>query len=191
MGLYTLLNEDLEAMGAPRKGFWGILSALFFRLDFCAVFLFRLSVACRKYGCFGRFLSFLLWRLNAFVNACDLRPQAEIGPGFSLPHPMGVVMGPIVAGKRLTVHQNVTIGRSRSSDEYGGVSTRAVLGDDVMIYAGAVLLGGIKVGNKASIGANAVVLSDVPEGHTAFAMPARCLPPKKTEPSPDQDSIKV
>lgn len=178
MELFDLLNADLEAMQASRKGALGILLAFVFRLDFCAVFFFRVSVACRKYGKIGRGFSFVFWRLNAFVNACDLRPQADIGPGFCLPHPMGVVIGPIVAGRNLTVHQNVTMGRARSDDEYGGPSTRAVIGNDVIIYAGAVLVGGVTVGDAARIGANAVVVSDVPAGQTAFTMPARCMPSK-------------
>lgn len=179
MRLSEILHADMEKMQIAPKGFFGGLLAFVFRLDYCAVFLFRLSVACRKYGKIGKAISFLCWRFNAFLNACDIRPDAEIGPGLSLPHPMGVVIGPIIAGKGLCVHQNVTIGRSRSDDEYAGAASRAIIGDDVMIYAGAVLLGGIKVGDRANIGANAVVLSDVPDDQTAFTMPARCLPAKK------------
>lgn len=179
MDLYTLLLADLEAMQGVQAGLLGLLAALFLRLDFCAVFFFRLSVACRKYGKIGRGFSFFFWRLNAFLNACDIRPQAQIGPGFSLPHPMGVVIGPVTAGRNFMVHQNATIGRAHSRDEYAGPSSRAIIGDSVTIYAGAVVLGGVKVGDGASIGANAVVLSDVPAGETAFAMPARCLPAKK------------
>lgn len=176
-GLWETVRGDRLSMGMKEKGFLPALAAFFVRLDFPAVLLFRLSVACRGKGWLGRMMAFVFWRLNVLMNGCDIRPDAQIGPGLSLPHPVGVVIGPIVAGKNLVVHQNVTMGRGQSDDDYKGVSSRPVLGDDVIVYAGAVIVGGVTIGNKARIGANAVVVSPVPDGHTAFAMPARCLPP--------------
>ena len=178
MRLSEILRADKQAMGIKNLGFLGTVSSLVFRLDFPAVFLFRLSVSCRNYGWLGRAFSFLFWRLNALFNGCDIRPEADIGPGLSLPHPVGVVIGPIVAGKNFLVHQNVTIGRSQTDDEYSGKESRAIIGDNVVIYAGAVIIGAVKIGNAARVGANAVVVSDVPAGQTAFTPPARCLPSK-------------
>lgn len=178
MSFFEVLRADMRAMGIKNIGPIGMLSSLVFRLDFPAVLLFRLSASCRKYGWIGRAFSFIFWRLNALLNACDIRAEAEIGPGLSLPHPMGVVIGPIVAGNNLLVHQNVTIGRSQTDDEYTGQDSRAVMGDDVILYAGAVIVGAVRIGNGARIGANAVVVSDVPDGRTAFTPPARCLPAK-------------
>jgi len=175
MTFLSLIRADMVGMEIKNQSVLSMIGCLVFRLDFLAVFLFRLSSTCRKYGWIGRVFAFIFWRLNAFINACDLRPEADIGPGFSLPHPMGVVIGPIKAGKNLIVHQNVTMGRTRFDDADTHPGDLACLGDDVVIYAGAVIIGCIKIGNRARIGANAVVLSDVLDGQTAFAVPSRRL----------------
>ena len=65
----------------------------------------------------------------------------------------------------------MTIGFTRPDD-------RPSIGDDVFVYAGAKVLGDVTVGDGACIGANAVVLEDVPAGATAVGVPARILPPK-------------
>jgi len=178
MTFLSLLRADMVSMEIKSQSVWSMILCLVLRLDFLAVFLFRLSVASRKYGWIGRVFGFVFWRLNAFINACDLRPEAEIGPGFSLPHPMGIVMGPIRAGKNLVIHQNVTVGRSRYDDAESHLGDLACLGDDVVIYAGAVIIGCVKIGDHARIGANAVVLGDVLEGQTAYTPPARRLSAK-------------
>jgi len=176
MSFLSTLRADMDAMGIKGRSVLSMAAAFFLRLDFCAVLLFRAASASHRRGRMGRFFGFVFWRLNVLINGCDIRPEADIGPGLSLPHPMGVVIGPVSTGSRLTVHQNVTMGRARSLDEYAGIKSRPVLGDDVMIYAGAVIVGAVSIGDRATIGANAVVVSDVPEGSTAFAPPARCMP---------------
>lgn len=175
LGFFATLSADAASMMIEPRHFGALLLAFFMRLDFLAVFLFRASSWCRKRGWLGRVFAFIFWRLNVFVSSCDIHVDADIAPGLSLPHPMGVVIGPVKIGKNAVIHQNVTMGRAQSTDEIGNGYGRAVIGDDVVVYAGAVLIGAVKVGDKAQIGANAVVVSDVPEGATAFAMPARCL----------------
>ena len=61
-----------------------------------------------------------------------------------------------------------------------------MIGDDVFVYAGAKVLGNVTVGNGATVGANAVVLADVPAGYTAVGVPARLLPPKSIRPPADR-----
>lgn len=87
--------------------------------------------------------------------------------GLILPHPYGVVIHQNShIGSGCAIWQNVTIG----SDEEGNVPR---IGSNVRIYAGACIIGAVVVGDNAIIGANAVVLSDVPPGHTAVGVPAR------------------
>ena len=85
------------------------------------------------------------------------------------------IVRPIVAARRVGancwINQQVTIGFDRPGE-------RPVLGDRVSVFAGAKVLGNVTVGDGARIGANAVVLEDVPPGHTAIGVPARLLPPK-------------
>ena len=79
-----------------------------------------------------------------------------------------------VMGRNCTLRHDVTIG-TRSGDH-----DVPVLGDDVEIGAGAKILGSIRIGNRVSIGANAVVLDDVPDDHLAVGVPARVFPKRKT-----------
>lgn len=92
----------------------------------------------------------------------------------SMPHPVGVVIGsdsPI--GNNCTIMQNVTIGVRNIKDNQS-----PTIGDDVLIGAGAAVLGDIKVGDGAKITANSVVLSDVPAETTVAGIPAKTVNPK-------------
>ena len=103
-------------------------------------------------------------------SGAELRPTSSIGPGLVLKHTTGIVVGgEVVAGERLTLHQNVTIGDRRP---FGGQPT---LGDDVTLGAGACVLGPITLGDRVSVAANAVVLEDVPSDSLVGGIPARVL----------------
>lgn len=106
-------------------------------------------------------------------TGCEIRPEAQIGPGLLLHHPVGIVIGRgSRLGKGCTVLQNVTIGERYSpADDH----SYPEIGDNVTICAGAVLLGGIVVGSKSVIGANSVVLADLPNGSLAVGAPARAV----------------
>ena len=102
------------------------------------------------------------------IRACavEIHPAADIGPGLALGHGVGIVIGhAVVAGRDLALLQGVTIGHGR--DPSAG---QPRLGNRVLIGAGAVLLGGIVVGDNVKIGANSVVLADVPAGTTVVGV---------------------
>ncbi len=96
---------------------------------------------------------------------------SDIGPGLFIQHGFATVVAARRVGRNCWINQQVTIGFTRAED-------RPTIGDDVFVYAGAKVLGDITVGNGARVGANAVVLTDVPERYTAVGVPARLLPPK-------------
>lgn len=177
MTFWDTLRADMVAMKIEKTNGLTMLKSFFMRLDFIAVFLFRVSSHFSKGGYLSRGFSFFIWRMNVLLNSCDIRPQAEIGPGFSLPHPMGVIIGRIKAGKNFQVHQNVTLGRGKSTDPNDGGNCRPTVGDDVTIYAGAVLAGGIAIGDGAKIGANSAVFRDVRAGYTVFPPQPIYMPP--------------
>lgn len=103
------------------------------------------------------------------ITASDLDIRASIGRGLKLPHPGGVVIHPnAVVGEDCMIMQQVTIGQLASGDV-------PIIGNGVYVGAGAKILGKVVVGDKARIGANAVVLKDVPAGCTAVGVPARIL----------------
>jgi serine O-acetyltransferase len=119
---------------------------------------------------------FVRWRLaplallphwvNKWLNGCVIGVKAQFGPGFVLVHPVGVVINSAVRGGcNVWLESSVVIGDNR-----GGVP---VLGDDVFVGSGAKVIGGLTIGSGARIGANAVVLHDVPAGATAVGIPAR------------------
>lgn len=96
---------------------------------------------------------------------------SEIGPGLFIQHGFATIVAARRVGANCWINQQVTIGFTRPDD-------RPSIGDDVFVYAGAKVLGDVTIGDGACIGANAVVLEDVPAGATAVGVPARILPPK-------------
>jgi serine O-acetyltransferase len=92
----------------------------------------------------------------------------EIGPGMTIAHGHGTIVTAARIGRNLWIHHQVTIGWSYG----GGLPT---LGDDVFVGVGAKILGDLEIGDGARIGANAVVIEDVPAGATAVGVPARLV----------------
>lgn len=95
-----------------------------------------------------------------------------IGPGFVLPHPGGIVLGSAEIGANVVVFQNVTLG-ARAFDGTFNPGTRPVIGDGVVIGAGAVVLGPVVIGDGSTVAANSLVTCDVPAGATALGVPAQ------------------
>jgi serine O-acetyltransferase len=109
-----------------------------------------------------RKLYVLRYRFWSVVTGSDIPLLLQAGGGLLLPHPNGVVIHPKAKiGINCLIHQQVTIG---TKDE--GREDVPVIGDHVKIYAGAKIIGPIRVGAHATIGANAVVLADVPDNAT-------------------------
>lgn len=104
----------------------------------------------------------------------DISIGDEIGGGLYIPHPIGTVIAVKRMGSNCTIISNVTI------DRYNDQAFPEI-GDRVFIGAGARVLGGIRIGDDAVIGANAVVLEDVPAGVTVVGIPARPVRRKGTD----------
>lgn len=119
---------------------------------------------------------FLLHRIQSRYGIyLPLRQVVPLSTDF--PHPTSIVIGDGVSlGERVTIYQGVTLGGARRGDWKAG--NYPVIGNDVVLFAGAVVIGKVTIGNRCTIGANAVVLTDVPDGHTAVGAPARILAPK-------------
>jgi serine O-acetyltransferase len=173
-GVCELLRQDLQRQKLQNVTFLTILSHLR-RAGFSATFLYRLAAASTRKGAFGKFTANFLTRLNLMINSCDIHPEAVIGPGFMIAHPTGAVIGRSVIGRDVTVQQNVTLGMRQFIGDETDPANYPTIGDNVCISAGAVILGPIKIGDGAVIGANAVVLQDVPEHCTAVGVPARII----------------
>ncbi|MCU0731256.1 MAG: serine acetyltransferase [Hyphomonas sp.] len=105
---------------------------------------------------------------------CYIARQAQIAPDLTLPHPVGIVIGTgVQIGHGCTIFQNVTLGAARLGE--GRLNLYPTLEDGVTVFAGAVIVGPVRIGAGATIGANSVVLHDVPAGAVAVGSPARIL----------------
>ena len=127
-------------------------------------------VAHRLYALGVPLLARLVAELAHGKTGIDIHPGARIGPGLFIDHGTGVVIGETaVLGQRVRIYQAVTLGaKSFPTDEQGhpikGQPRHPTVEDDVVIYAGATVLGRVTIGRGASIGGNVWVTHDVPPG---------------------------
>jgi serine O-acetyltransferase len=113
-------------------------------------------------------LVFLFNKLNAVCCQCIIGRGAEFGPGFVLIHSQGIVINSSVqGGESVYLEHQVTIGAER------GANPR--IGSNVFIGAGAKIIGDVTIGDGARVGANAVVVADVPPHSTVIGVPARVV----------------
>jgi serine O-acetyltransferase len=111
-------------------------------------------------------------RFWSLVAQADIPLETQIGGGVWLPHPNGVVIHPAaIIGPNCLIFQQVTIGVAEGAHA-------PVIGGHVDIGAGAKIIGGVRIGDHAVIGANAVVTRDVPADSVARGNPARAFPRK-------------
>jgi serine O-acetyltransferase len=145
-----------------------------------AVWLHRPAHWCWNHGFkwLGRFIS----HIARWLTGIEIHPGAIVGERVFFDHAMGVVVGETAEiGDGCTIYQGVTLG---GTSLYKGTKRHPTLGKDVVVSAGAKVLGGFEVGDGAKIGSNAVVIKPVPAGATAVGIPARIIPSKTGE-SPD------
>ena len=112
--------------------------------------------------------------LNMVVFGLEVPSQLEIGPGLILPHAQGTVLGAARIGRNATIFHQVTLGASVADYGYN-LALRPVVENDVTISVGAKVLGAVTLGSNCSVGANAVVLQNVPIGALAVGVPARII----------------
>jgi serine O-acetyltransferase len=138
---------------------------------FHAVWMHRVAHACWQGGFkwLGRWLSH--W--SRWLTGIEIHPGAFIGNRVFIDHGMGVVIGETaVVGDGCTIYHGVTLGGTAL---YKGEKRHPTLGRDVVVGAGAKVLGGFEVGDGAKVGSNAVVTKPVPAGATAVGNPARII----------------
>lgn len=119
-----------------------------------------------------RFLARAISNYNRFITGIEIHPGATIGKGLLIDHGTGVVIGETtVIGDNCTIYQGATLGGTGKDTG----KRHPTLGNNVMVGAGAKILGPFTVGDNCKIAANAVVLEEVPPGCTCVGVPARIV----------------
>lgn len=127
-------------------------------------------------------------QISRFLTGIEIHPGATIGDGLFIDHGMGVVIGETaVIGNNCTIYQNVTLGGTGKQTG----KRHPTLGDNCFIGSGARVLGNITLGNNVKVGANSVVLKDVPDGATAVGVPAKFIVRPTTVSSTTTSSVPV
>lgn len=116
------------------------------------------------------FLARLISQISRFFTGIEIHPGAKIGRGLVIDHGMGVVIGETAEiGDNVLLYHGVTLGGTGKDKG----KRHPTVGNNVVIGAGAKILGPIYIGSNSKIGANSVVLNNVPEGATAVGIPAK------------------
>ena len=113
-----------------------------------------------------RLLAKIIWRLMYLLFACQIPPTAILEKGVNIGHGIGIVIHQnSKIGKGTMIYQNVTVGSGKGP----------VIGENCIWGCGCCVLGDIVIGNNVKIGANAVVLTDVPDNSTVVGVPGRVI----------------
>lgn len=146
-----------------------LVSALF-SVSLQTLVLYRFAHYLDRYK-YLQWLVMLVTYCQNVLSGCYISPKAEIGRGFRLPHPVGVVIGEhVVIGNDVTIYQSVTLG---SHGKAGQRRDYPIIEDAVVLFANSVIIGGVRVGRGSIVGANSVVTKDVPEYSVVAGVPAK------------------
>lgn len=166
-----VLKIDIQRY-SNKNTYFEIIRKYFTNRGFKAVFLYRLSNFFYKKNL--KILAMFFQHRNIRLNSCEIGYETEIGPGMKIRHPMGIVIsGNSILGRNVTIAQNVTIGEKKEGFP--------IIGDECDIGAGAVVLGKLKVYDKVTIGANALVTKDVSGNSVIGGVPFKYLRTKNNE----------
>lgn len=148
-----------------------IFEAMFFSPSVKAMAYHKISHKLYKKG--YRNLARILAKRSRRITGIEIHPGAKIGEDVFIDHGMGVVIGETAeVGNNVTMYHGVTLGGLGGDKD---AKRHPTIGDNVIIGAGAKVLGPIVIGEGAKIGANAVVLKDLPAYATAVGIPARII----------------
>ncbi|RFC54786.1 serine O-acetyltransferase [Brumimicrobium aurantiacum] len=172
MKMLKFLKADFKAYKKEIKpSVFNISFTFMASAAFRAVILYRLSHYFDKKN---KVVAILFEKTMHITTITWIGRRANISSGFVIRHIGGIVIGgKTKIGKNCEIRQGVTFGGNLGKTKYN--TTQPIVGDNVLIGAGAKILGPIKIGDNCIIGANAVVVSDIPENSVAGGIPAKVL----------------
>ena len=178
--------EDIDSVIARDPAAGGRFGVLFLYPSVHVMLAYRLAHPLWRMGM--KFPARFIMQLARWLTGIEIHPGAKIGRRFFIDHGMGVVIGETAEiGNDVTFYHGVTLGGllpSVDSDSQRQVKRHPTIGDDVIIGAGAQILGPITVNKCARVGANSVVVKDVALGITVTGIPARAVAAKKPQDAP-------
>lgn len=165
--MFKKLRYDIESVMKNDPAARSKIEVLLLYQSIHVLIFYRIANRLYRFKLF--FLARLISQLGRFFTGIEIHPGAKIGKGLFIDHGMGVVIGETAEiGDNVTIYHGVTLGGT--GKEKG--KRHPTVGNNVIIGCGAKVLGPINIGDGAKIGANAVVLKDVPQGKTAVGIPA-------------------
>ncbi|AQM60024.1 MULTISPECIES: serine O-acetyltransferase EpsC [Clostridium] len=183
--MFKKLNYDLDRVLKEDPAARSKLEVFLLYPSINALIVYRIAHKLYNKKCF--FLARLLSQLARFFTGIEIHPGAKIGKGLFIDHGMGVVIGETAeVGDNVTIYHGVTLGGTGKDKG----KRHPTVKDNVIIGAGAKVLGPITIGNNVKVGANSVVLKDVPDNATAVGMPAKIIIKDKKKDNNTKDSQK-
>ena len=170
MSLLKTILDDFKAVKNRDPAFRNWIELLFAYPGVIALVHYRIAHSLHQKG-FKRLARFIM-AVNQFITNIDIHPAAKIGRNVFIDHGIGVVIGETAeVGNNVTIYQGVTL---------GGVTLNPgkrhpTIEDDCIIGAGAKILGNITIGKGSKVGANSVVVKDVPPYSTVVGIPGKVI----------------
>lgn len=180
MAFWQRLREDITCVFDRDPAARSVFEILTAYPGIHAILFHRINHALWKLGL--KWLARFLSSTTRFLTGIEIHPGAKIGRRFFIDHGMGIVIGETAEiGDDCTLYQGVTLGGT----SWNQGKRHPTLGNNVVIGAGAKVLGPFTVGDHARIGSNSVVIKEVPPGATVVGVPGRVV--EAGGPNPTQD----
>ncbi|AZR74698.1 serine O-acetyltransferase [Anoxybacter fermentans] len=168
--MFKTIREDIKAIFERDPAAKNIVEVILCYSGLHAIILHRIAhwFYNKGFTTIARIIS----QFSRFLTGIEIHPGAKIGKGVFIDHGAGVVIGETTEiGDNVTIYQGVTLGGT--GKEKG--KRHPTIGDNVLISAGAKILGSIKIGNNVKVGAGSVVLDPVPDNCTVVGVPGRVV----------------
>jgi serine O-acetyltransferase len=186
MGIFEDIKSDFNAVFERDPAARSALEVIFAYPGFHAILLHRL--AHWLWNNHMKLLARVLSHISRFLTGIEIHPGAKIGKGFFIDHGMGVVIGETSEiGDNVTIYHGVTLGGT----SFTRSKRHPTIENNVIIGAGAKILGPLTVGANSKIGANSVVIVDVPPSSTVVGIPGKIVRKEEFPVYPDLEHHKL
>ena len=186
MEIFKEIRSDFNAVFERDPAARSSIEVIFAYPGFHAIFLHR--IAHWLWNNQLKFLARVLSHTSRFLTGIEIHPGAKIGKGFFIDHGMGVVIGETSEiGDNVTIYHGVTLGGT----SFSRGKRHPTIESNVIIGAGAKILGPLTVGSNSKIGANSVVIVDVPPSSTVVGVPGKTVLKEEFPVYPDLEHNKL